>query len=88
MPTSRFIQRFGDKITGVLSGFDRLVIRGTLRAIVYVEGMKNLLWRKQILLKQFGGWAEGMTQQLKDASCQVARDQNRPIVYVPSSDTD
>jgi len=25
MPTSRFVQRFGDKIIGVLSGFDRLV---------------------------------------------------------------
>jgi hypothetical protein len=88
MSTSRFIQRFGDKITGVLSGFDRLVLRGTLRSIVYVEGMKNLLWRKQILLKEFGGWAEAMTQQLKDASCQAARDQNRPIVYVPSSGAD
>lgn len=88
MPTSRFIQRFGDKITGVLSGFDRLVIRGTLRRIVSVEGMKDLLWHKQILLKQFGGWAERLTEQLKDISCQVAKDQNRPVRYVPSADTD
>ena len=88
MPTSRFIQRFGEKITGVLSGFDRLVLRGSLRAIVFVEGMKRLLWRKQILLKEFGGWAQRMTGQLKDASCRVARDQNRPIVYVPSANTD
>jgi len=65
MPTSRFIQRFQDKITGVLSGFDRIVIRGTLRRIVFVEGMKALLWHKQILLKQFGGWAEKLTEQLK-----------------------
>ena len=65
MPTSRFIQRFQDKITGVLSGFDRIVIRGTLRRIVFVEGMKALLWHKQILLKQFGGWAEKLTVQLK-----------------------
>ena len=76
MPTSRFIQRFGDKITGVLSGFDRLVVRGTLRRIVSVEGMKDLLWHKEILLKQFGGWAEKLTEQLKDVSCQVAEDQN------------
>ncbi|MBI4445716.1 MAG: hypothetical protein HY645_07370 [Acidobacteria bacterium] len=88
MPTSRFIQRFEDKITGVLSGFDRLVVRGTLRRIVSVEGMKDLLWYKQILLKQFGSWAERLTEQLKEVSCQVAKDQNRPVVYVRSADTD
>jgi hypothetical protein len=88
MPTPRFIQRFGDKITGVLSGFDRLVIRGSLRAIVNPAGMKNLLWRRQIRLPQFGGWAQSLTEQLKQASCQAARDQNRPIVYLPSADTD
>jgi len=88
MPTCRFIQRFGDKITGVLSGFDRLVLRGSLRAIVSVKGMKNLLWHKQVLLKDFGRWAQGMTEQLKEACCRLARDQNRPIVYVRSAHTD
>lgn len=88
MPTSRFIQRFSDKITGVLSGFDRLVIRGSLRAIVTPAGMKNWLWRRQIGLPQFASWAQGLTEQLKQASCQAAQDQNRPIVYVPSADTD
>src|SRR5881628_2084654 len=73
MPTSRFIQRFGDRITGVLSGFDRLVLRGSLLAIVSVEGMKRLLWLKHVLLKDFGRWAQRMTEQLKEASCQAAR---------------
>jgi hypothetical protein len=88
MPTSRFIQRFGEKITGVLSGFDRLVLRGSLRAIVPVEGLKRLLWSKNILLKEFGQWAQWMTEDLKEASCRAAKEQNRPIVYVPSADTD
>ena len=88
MPIPRFIQRFGDKITDVLSGVDRLILRGSLRAIVSREGLKNLLWHKQILLKQFGNWAQTVTEQLKEVSCQAARDQDRPIVYVPSADTD
>jgi len=88
MPTPRFIQRFADKITGVLSGFDRLIFRGSLRAIVFPEGMKRLLWHKQVLLKEFGAWAEGMTERLKEASCQAAKDQKRPIVYLQSADTD
>ena len=88
MPTPRFIQRFGDKITAVLSGFDRLILRGSLRAIVNPAGLKNLLWLRQIRLPQFGSWAEGLSEQLKQASCQAAKEQNRPIVYLPSSDTD
>jgi len=88
MPRSRFIQRFGDKITGVLSGFDRLILHGTLRAIVTPNGMTGLLWHKHVLLKQFGDWAQTMTERLKHASCQAAKVQNRPIVYVPSAKTD
>ena len=88
MSTSRFIQRFGDKITGVLSGYDRLVLRGSLLAIVSAEGMKRVLWLKNVLLKDFGKWAQRMTDQLKKASCQAARDQNRPVVYLQSASAD
>src|SRR5947209_6951069 len=88
MSTSRFIQRFADKITGVLSGFDRLILHGTLRAIVTPNGMLGLLWHKRILLKQFGSWAQTMTEQLQRVSCQAARDQARPIIYRPSAKTD
>jgi hypothetical protein len=88
MSTSRFIQRFGDKIIGVLTGFDRLIVRGTLRAIVTAAGMKGLLCHQRILLKEFGGWAQTMSQQLKEVSCQAAKDQDRPMVYVPSAKTD
>ena len=88
MSTSRFIQRFGDKITGVLSGYDRLVLRGSLLAIVFPEGMKRVLRLKKILLKDFGKWAQRMTDQLKQASCEAARDQNRPIVYLQSGSVD
>lgn len=88
MSTSRFIQRFGDKITGVLSGYDRLVLRGSLLAIVFPEGMKRVLRLKHILLKDFGQWAQRMSEQLKQACCQIARDQNRPIVYLQSASVD
>lgn len=86
--SSRFIQRFSDKIIGVLSGFDRLVLRGSLRAIVYPQGMMNLLWHKRVLLKEFGAWAEGMTEQLKEASSRAARDQKRAIIYLESAGDD
>lgn len=84
----QFIQRFSDKITGVLNGFDRLVFRGALRRITYAKGMRGFLWHKQVLLKDFGPYVDSVTKQLKEASCQAALSQKRPIVYLRSSKTD
>jgi hypothetical protein len=36
-----FIAKHQDQIAGTLSGFDRLVFRGTLRSIAHDEGMKR-----------------------------------------------
>ena len=38
-----FIQKYRKKVISVLSGFDRLVLKGTLRAVSYVAGMGNFL---------------------------------------------
>lgn len=82
-----FIANHADKITGVLNGFDRLILRGTLRSIAFVEGMKRLLSKQQVLLKDFGVYAQQITEHLKEASLEAARKQDRPIEYLPSSQT-
>jgi hypothetical protein len=50
----QFIGKHQDQIAGVLPGFDRLVLRGTLRSIAYGQGMSQYLWASQVLLKNFG----------------------------------
>ena len=67
----QFIQRFSDKITGVLSGFDRLILRGSLRPISYPYGMKGFLWLNQVMLKDFGRYVDSVSKQLRTASCQA-----------------
>jgi hypothetical protein len=37
----RFVQRHVEKVTGVLHGFDRLRFRGTLRNLMFIEGMSE-----------------------------------------------
>ncbi len=81
----RFLQRHAQKVIGVLSGFDRLVFRGTLRRIAYTAGLKSLLWDKKILFKDFSGFAQALTARLKEATCREANLRERPIVYLPSS---
>ena len=49
-----FIARHRDRIDGTLSGFDRLVFRGTLRSIACPDGMQSYLPSNGILLKAVG----------------------------------
>jgi hypothetical protein len=58
----KFIANHQDQITGVLSGFDRLVFRGTLRPIAHPAGMQHYLSRNEILLKHFGAHLEQVSQ--------------------------
>jgi hypothetical protein len=64
----QFIAKHQDQISGVLSGFDRLVFRGTLRSIAYAAGMKQYLSSNDVLLKHFGVHVEQVSQRLKAQS--------------------
>lgn len=83
----RFIQRFSDKIIGVLSGLDRLVIRGTIRAISRHGGMREFAYQNGVLLKDFVPYVQGVTERIRQASRDIANRQNRPFIYLPSSQT-
>lgn len=80
-----FIRRFVALVTGVLSGFDRLVFRGHLRQLSYTHGMNCYLSANHILLKDFGRHSKQVTAQLLDASLAQARHQGRAIRYLNSS---
>ncbi len=79
-----FIQRHAANILGVLSGFDRLVFRGTLRWLSYLDGVSQFLSKERILLKDFREYALGVTAALKEASERTAREAGRPVVYLGS----
>lgn len=83
----QFLAKHADVVIGSLSGFDRLVFRGTLRALCHRFGVKNYLWAMQVLLKDFAGHAEALTGQLREASEALARRTARPIRYLASSAT-
>jgi hypothetical protein len=80
-----FLARFGSEIKGVLSGFDRLRLRGTIRWLSSLRGLGTYLNSHRILLKDFRGWAMGLTDQIQTATEQLARQRHRPLIYLPSS---
>lgn len=81
-----FLSRHAGAVIGVLSGFDRLVFRGTLRGLLLRNyGMARYLWANRVLLKDFGGHAEALSQQVKAASEALASETGRPLRYLASS---
>jgi hypothetical protein len=83
-----FIAKHQDQISGVLSGFDRLVFRGTLRAIRYAEGMKAYLIRKGVWVGDFAQHVQAVSERLKESSLAEARKLGRTILYLASSQID
>jgi hypothetical protein len=47
----RFLKQHEGRIKGVLSGFDRVLFRGTLRSISYRSGMGKFLTTQHMLMK-------------------------------------
>ena len=81
----RFIQQHADQISGVLSGFDRMRFRGTLRWLAYTPGMGRFLNHIGILLKDFKNYVQGVTNQIRDTTQQLAEDHGRPLRFLDSS---
>lgn len=79
-----FLQRHASDVTGVLRGFDRLVFRGNIRAITFPEGMRGFLWKRQVLLKEFGDYSKAVTEQLKAASLAEAELHGRHVEFLQS----
>jgi hypothetical protein len=83
-----FIAQYREKLQGVNSGFDRLVFRGTLRAIRYAAGRKAYLCRKQVWLGDFAEHVQAVSERLKEKSLAQARKLGRQVVYLASSQVD
>jgi hypothetical protein len=78
------VPRNAEHVIGVLTGWDRIVLRGRLRALAFAEGMARHLSRIGVLLKDFGDHAQAMTKRLIDASLQRAEAARRPVHYLHS----
>jgi hypothetical protein len=82
----RFLERHPSRIVGVLSGFDRMLFRGTLRSICHLTGMDRFLSSQRVLYKDFGAYVNQLSEQLKDHAESVARRAGRPFRYVASAE--
>lgn len=80
----RFIERHQDQIVGVLSGFDRVLFRGTLRSLSYLQGMDKFLGSQRVLYKDFGAFAQRLSDQVKAQAEALAQQHQRPLHFLQS----
>ena len=80
-----FLQRHAGSVTGMLSGFDRVRFRGTVRILSNASGLLAVLSHLGVLLKDFKQFAVGVSEKLKEASLAAALRAGRPVRYLSSS---
>ena len=78
-----FITKFQNELAGTLSGFDRLVFRGTLWRN-HLSGMKGYLWAHGLGCKDFKEHAEQVSQRVKEAAVEPMLAAGRPVRYLNS----
>jgi len=84
---NQFTAKYAQSIRCVLSGFDRLVFRGTIRRLSFPEGIcAYLLWRK-VLTKDAGAHMQAVTERVKKASIGPVEASGRPVEYLRSHRT-
>lgn len=81
-----FLQKHADKVTGVLSGFDRLLFRGTIRLLSNPQGICSYLWHRRVLLTEFAKHVSDVTSQVKEAVVGAVEKLGRPVIHLHGSD--
>ena len=81
----RFIRQYADQISGVLSGFDRMRFRGTIRWMAHTTGMQSFLNHSKVLLKDFKEYVLGVTDQIRQSTVELTENAGRRVVYLDST---
>lgn len=81
-----FIHRFGSKINGWITGFDRLVFKGTIRPLMFAAGAQAFLGARGVLNKNYKEWMLTQSGRLIETVDRYAESRcGQKIIYIPSS---
>ena len=75
-------ERYADKISGVLSCFDRVVIQGTLPTFCHAQGMAAFLSYKKIRIFDYPRFAEPLRDALRENAQRVASENGLEIEFI------
>jgi hypothetical protein len=77
----KLVARFGKAVKGVLTGFDRIVFKGTILPLAYEEGAMSFLRWRGVLNRDYKQWMQAQSQALiTDVDRYVQEQCAHPIV--------
>ena len=79
-------ERYKDKIKGVLSCYDRIVIHGNIPELCFDGGMTAYLYQHQIKIFDYPDWANTKRGELRAHAEQIARDNGLDIEFIRKLD--
>jgi hypothetical protein len=77
--------KYSDKITGTLSCFDRVIIKGILPQVCYSEGMTSYLYSQGVRIFDYAKFAEPLKEEIRTNAEQIAKDNGIEIEFVSKS---
>jgi hypothetical protein len=80
-----FVQRHQSDIIGVLHGWDRLRLQGTLRSLYYQPVMERYLRQAGVMWKDFKSFATALTGRVRQSAVELGEKYQRPMIYLNSS---
>jgi hypothetical protein len=78
-------ERYGDRIAGVLSCYDRVVITGTVPVICYAEGMTRFLYANGIRIFDYPQFAQVLRDRMRDGAASLAAAAGITIEHIAKS---
>src|SRR5271167_2638335 len=79
------IERYDDRIAGVLSCYDRVVITGTLPTVCYAKGMTGFLHARKIRIFDFPEFAATLRDRVRERAASVAAEAGITIEHIAKS---
>jgi hypothetical protein len=77
----KLVARFGKAVKGVLTGFDRIVFKGTILPVAHEEGAMSFLRWRGVLNRDYKKWMLSQTDALIKAVDQYATEKSgKPIM--------
>ncbi len=65
-------ERYADRLSGVLSCYDRIVVTGTLPTVCYAEGMTRFLYAKAIRIFDYAQFAAELRDRVREGAGRLA----------------
>ena len=77
-----FVEHHQDKIAGVLSFFDRVILSGTLPDIAHASSMASFLTYGNIRLFDYPKWAQPLRDELRHNAERLASEAGLEIEFI------